>query len=167
MRRAAGANSSALLVGATVVLLDGHPLARDHRHPAREPPRRHAAHEHRLLPDVQQPPPAQRPLDPASVHVRPGGGQQPPARTVALHPAQPCAGRARVASGGLAMVEPSRRARPRTVAGVARVRLADRPPRSRRALPRFVAEGMAEPGTQWAPGSDPTPTPPRPEARTA
>jgi putative transposase len=27
---------------------------------------------------------------------------------------------------------------------------------SRKALRRFVAEGMAEPGTQWAPGSDPT-----------
>jgi putative transposase len=38
---------------------------------------------------------------------------------------------------------------------------------SGRALRRFVAEGMAEPGTPWAPGSDPTLTPPRPEAGTA
>jgi putative transposase len=32
---------------------------------------------------------------------------------------------------------------------------------------RFVAEGMEEPGTHWAPGSPLTPTPPRPEAGTA
>jgi putative transposase len=38
---------------------------------------------------------------------------------------------------------------------------------SLRALRRFVAEGMAEPGTPWAPGSDPTLRPPRPEAGTA
>ena len=30
-------------------------------------------------------------------------------------------------------------------------------------LRRFVAAGMAEPGAQWTPGSDPTLTPPRPE----
>jgi REP-associated tyrosine transposase len=34
-------------------------------------------------------------------------------------------------------------------------------------LRRFVAEGMEEPGTHWAPGSCLTPTPPRPEAGTA
>jgi REP element-mobilizing transposase RayT len=32
---------------------------------------------------------------------------------------------------------------------------------------RFVAEGMAEPGTHWAPGSDPTINPRQPEAGTA
>jgi putative transposase len=35
------------------------------------------------------------------------------------------------------------------------------------ALRRFVAEGMAEPGARWTPGSDPTITPRRQAARTA
>jgi len=34
---------------------------------------------------------------------------------------------------------------------------------SRDQLRRFVNAGMAEPGAQWTPGSDPTLTPPRPE----
>jgi putative transposase len=38
---------------------------------------------------------------------------------------------------------------------------------SAEALRRFVAEGMAEPGAHWTPGSDPTITPRRQAARTA